>query len=93
LKLQHKGFVLLESLTAFTISLMIILTLTYCVNEQFKLLNRWEEQVNADKIVLLNLKNNNIPNPLIIEGQKYFFSRENNLFKVSVNNHVYQIEK
>lgn len=93
MKLQHKGFVLLESLTAFTISLMIILTLTYCVNEQFKLLNRWEEQVNADKIVLLNLKNDNIPNPLIIKGQKYFFSRENNLFKVSVNNHVYQIEK
>jgi hypothetical protein len=76
LKLQHKGFVLLESLTAFTISLMIILTLTYCVNEQFKLLNRWEEQVNADKIVLLNLKNDNIPNPLIIEGQKYFFQEK-----------------
>jgi len=96
LRKKHEGFILVESLTAFAISLMIILTLSYCVNEQFSLLNHWEERVNADKIILLHLKvegdiaENNIPNPLTIKGQKYLFSKKKNSYQVTVNNHVYK---
>lgn len=71
---------------------MVVLTLTYCINEQFKLLNNWEERVNAHKIMLLNLKNNNIPNPLIIKNQEYYFFRHENKFEVKVNKNVYQME-
>jgi len=93
LKLKHNGFILIESLTAFSISLLIILTLSYCVNEQFKLLNHWEEQVNADKIVLLHLKNDKVPNPLIIRNQRYYFSKESDFYRVHVNGQDYQIKK
>lgn len=80
-------------MTAFSISLMIILTLTYCINEQFKLVNYWEERVNADKIILMNLKSDNIPNPLIIKNQKYYYKSQKNSFQVEVNKHVYEIKK
>lgn len=90
---RHDGFVLLESLTAFFISLLILLTLVYCVNEQFNLLNQWEEKVSSDKIILLHLKSDKIPNPLIIKDKKYYFSQESNTYQVKVNGHVYQIKK
>lgn len=99
LKKRHDGFILIESLTAFTISLMIILTLSYCVNEQFKLINYWEERVNADKIILLHIKNKdnritkNFPNELIIKGQSYHFKQKQNFYQVEVNKHVYKIPK
>lgn len=84
---------LLDSLTGFAISLMIILTLSYCVNEQFKLLNHWEEQVSADKIVLMHLKSKEIPDLLIIKGKEYSFTNTSNFYQVEVNKNVYQIEK
>jgi len=84
---------LLESLTGFAISLMIILTLSYCVNEQFKLLNQWEEQVNADKIILMHLKSKEIPNLLTIKGKEYSFTNTSNSYQVEVNKNVYQIKK
>ncbi|MFC6176992.1 hypothetical protein ACFQAV_09075 [Companilactobacillus huachuanensis] len=99
MKKKHDGFVLIESLTAFAISLMIILTLSYCVNEQFKLINYWEERVNADKIILLHIKNKdnkfarNFPNKLIIKGQSYYFTQNQNFYQVEVNKNVYKIFK
>jgi len=99
LKKRHDGFILIESLTAFAISLMILLTLSYCVNEQFKLINYWEERVNADKIILLHIKNKdnsiakNFPNKLIIKGQSYYFTQSQNIYQVEVNNHVYKISR
>jgi hypothetical protein len=93
LKLKHKGSMLLESLTALAISLLVVFTLTYCVNEQFKLLQTWEEKVNADKIILLHLKNENVPDILVVKGKKYFFRQRDDLYQVKVNNSVYQIKK
>lgn len=99
MKRRHDGFILIESLTAFAISLMILLTLSYCVNEQFKLINYWEERVNADKIILLHLKNKDnkvardFPNKLIIKGQSYHFEQNQNFYQVEVNKHVYKIPK
>ena len=93
MKKKHEGFILLESLTGFAISLMIILTLSYCVNEQFKLLSHWEEQVNADKIILMHLKSKEIPNILIIKGKEYSFTNTSNSYQVEVNKNVYQIKK
>ena len=93
LNLKRKGLLLLESLTAFFISLIIIFTLTYCVTEQLKLLNYWEERATADKVIWLHLKRNNIPDPLIVAGRKYYYHQQNNLYQVKVNNHVYSIKK
>ncbi|WP_338216622.1 hypothetical protein [Companilactobacillus muriivasis] len=93
MKKKHEGFILLESLTGFAISLMIILTLSYCVNEQFKLLSQWEEQVNADKIILMHLKSKEIPNVLIIKGKEYSFTNTSNSYQVEANKNVYQIKK
>lgn len=92
LRARRNGVVLLESLTALTISLMIILTLTYCVSEQFKLLNNWEQRVNAHKVILLHLQNKNIPDPIIIRNQEYYFFHDQNKYQVKVGENVYQIE-
>jgi hypothetical protein len=90
---QHReGFVLAESLVALSISVLIIFTLTYCVKEEFKVIDHWEERVNAHKIVLLNLRSHNVPNPLIIKDKKYFFETNNNEYQVTVNKNVYQIK-
>ncbi|MGQ2375637.1 hypothetical protein [Companilactobacillus zhachilii] len=90
---RHKGFVLIESLTALFISLLILWTLVYCVNEQFTLLNNWEEKVSSDKIILLHLKSDKIPNPIIIKDKKYYFSQDLNFYQVKVNGHAYKIKK
>jgi hypothetical protein len=92
LRLHREGFVLAESLVALSISVLIIFTLTYCVKEEFKLINHWEERVNAHKIVLLNLQSKNVPNPLVIKDKKYFFESNNNEYRVTVNKNVYQIK-
>lgn len=92
MKLKHKGFVLVESLTSLAISLLIIFMLTYCVSEQFKLLDGWEQRVNAHKIILLHLSNPNLPAVMIIKGQKYYFQQTKNNYQVSVRNNVYQVE-
>lgn len=92
LKRTHEGFVLMESLTALSISVLIIFTLTYCIKEEFELINHWEERVNAHKIILLNLQSKNVPNPLIIKDKKYFFKENNNKYQVMVNHNVYQIQ-
>jgi len=71
---------------------MIIFTLTYCVNEQFKLLNQWEQRVTAHKIILLHLKSKDVPDKVIVKNKKYYFSEDNNKYRVTVNKDVYQIE-
>jgi len=92
LKEKHEAFVLLESITALMISLMIIFTLTLCVSEQFKLLNRWEQRVNAHKIMLLHLSNQNMRDPIIVKNQKYYFRQQENKYQVRVNGNVYQMQ-
>lgn len=93
LKVQRKGFVLIEAITSLMISVMIIFTLTYCVNEQFHLLSSWEDRVNAHKIILLHLETDNLPNPIMIKNKKYFYEQQDNKYLVKVNGYVYQIEK
>ncbi|WP_057881253.1 hypothetical protein [Companilactobacillus kimchiensis] len=80
---------MIESLTALMISTLIILTLSICVSEQFKLLNEWEQRVNAHKIILLHLKSTELPNPIIVKGQKYYFYQKENKYQVRVNQNVY----
>ncbi|KRK94915.1 hypothetical protein [Companilactobacillus futsaii] len=92
MKQNREGFVLAESLVALSISVLIIFTLTYCVKEEFKVIDHWEERVNAHKIILLNLYSNNVPNPLIIKNKKYFFETINDGYQVTVNKNVYQIK-
>ncbi|WP_119326560.1 hypothetical protein [Companilactobacillus musae] len=89
---RHEGFILIEAITSLTIALLVIFTLTLCVNEQFKLLNNWEQRVNAHKIVLLHLKNSQIPEKMTIKGQDYYFSQIKNKYQVRVNKNVYQIQ-
>ncbi|AYE37774.1 hypothetical protein D1B17_03645 [Companilactobacillus zhachilii] len=90
---RRKGYLLLESLTALTISILIIFTLNYCINEQFKLLNSWERKVNADKIVLLHLKNKDVPNNLVIKGQEYYFTQLDDYYHVKVGKNDYKFKK
>lgn len=90
---QREGFVLIESLTAFFISVLILWILVYCVNEQFTLLNNWEEKVSSDKVILLHIKSDKIPNPVIIKDKKYYFSQESDTYQVKVDGHVYKIKK
>lgn len=89
---SRRGFVLIESLTALMISTLIIFLLTICVNEQFKLLNDWEQRVNAHKVILLNLKDPQVKNPLVIENKRYYFQKNNETYQVRVNNDVYEIK-
>lgn len=83
---------MIESLTALMISTMIIFLLTICINEQFKLLNGWEQRVNAHKIILLNLKYPQLKNPITIENKRYYFKKNEKSYQVQVNNDVYQIK-
>jgi len=92
LRNKHEGFILLESLTALMISMMIIFTLSLCVSEEFKLLNHWEQRVNAHKIMLLHLGNANLRDPIVIKNQKYYFQQQNNNYQVRVNDNVYQMQ-
>lgn len=89
---KSEGFVLIEAITSLTISLLIIFTLTYCVNEQFKVLNSWEQRVNAHKIILLHLQDTNMPQKVTVKGQDYYFSQTENKYQVRVNKNVYQIK-
>lgn len=91
--MRHKAFILIESLTALAISMLIITTLTYCINEQFKLLDNWEQRVTAHKVIWLNLKSDHIPNPLIVKDKKYYFKKYDNKYQVKVGSNVYQIEE
>lgn len=90
---KREGFVLIESITAFAISILIISTLTYCVNEQFKLLNQWEQRVNAHKIILMNLEKNNFPKVVTIKNKQYSFKENQSGYQVSVGKDVYEMEK
>lgn len=92
LRSRHLGFVLIESLTALMISTLVIFLLTICINEQFKLLNGWEQRVNAHKIILLNLKYPQLKNPITIENKRYYFEKNKENYQVRVNNDVYQIK-
>jgi len=92
LKSKRDGFILLESLTALMISIMIIFTLSFCVSEEFKLLNHWEQRVNAHKIMLLHLSNTNLRDPIIIKNQKYYWRKQDNNYQVRVNDNVYQMQ-
>lgn len=83
---------MLESLTALMISTLVIFLLTICINEQFKLLNGWEQRVNAHKIILLNLKSPAIKNPITIENKKYYFKKIEGVYQVQVNKDVYKIK-
>lgn len=92
LRIKHDGFILLESITGLLIAMMVILTLTFCVNEQFKLLAHWEERVNAHKLLLLHLQNSHIPDPIIIKDKKYYFHQQENKYQIQVNKNVYQMQ-
>lgn len=89
---RRSGFILVEALTSLTISLMIIFMLSICVSEQFKLINEWEQRVNAHKIILLHLKNKDIPNQVTIKNRIYNYQQIGNVYQVKVNNHVYQVK-
>jgi len=73
------------------ISIMIIFTLTLCVSEQFKLLNNWEQRVNAHRLILQHLEYPDMKDQVIIKNQKYYFQRIENKYQVTVNKNVYQI--
>lgn len=90
---QHKGFMLIESITALAISLLVVGTLTYCITSQFRILNQWEQRVNAHKMILLHLQQKQIPQTITIKNQKYHFQENINNYQVSVGNDVYQMEK
>jgi len=92
LKHRHDGFILIESISSLAISIMIIFTLTICINEQFKVLTHWEQRVNAHKIILLHLNSKDIPNKIIIKNQAYYFQQKENKYQVTVNKNVYQAE-
>lgn len=73
---------MLESLITLVISVTIILTLSYCVAEQFKIINNWEARVSAHKVMLLHLNNKNISDVITIDGKEYKFSQVKGRMKV-----------
>ncbi|CAJ1196634.1 hypothetical protein CPR19092_LGOLGGFK_01872 [Companilactobacillus paralimentarius] len=89
---KRSGFILVEALTSLTISLMIIFMLSLCVSEQFKLINQWEQRVNAHKIILLHLENSHMPDKVMIKNRIYYYQKIENTYQVKVNNHVYQVK-
>ncbi|GEO47839.1 hypothetical protein LKI01_18380 [Companilactobacillus paralimentarius] len=89
---RHSGFILVEALTSLTISLTIIFMLSLCVSEQFKLINQWEQRVNAHKIILLHLENSHMPNKVTIKNRIYYYQKIGNTYQVRVNNYVYQVK-
>ncbi|AUI70782.1 hypothetical protein COSHB9_13870 [Companilactobacillus alimentarius] len=90
---KRNGFILFESLTALIISVSVIFTLTLCVTEQFKLIDKWEQRVNAHKIILLYLEGQDVSRKIVIKNRVYYFSQTQNKYQVMVNKNVYQIEK
>ena len=90
---KRNGFILFESLTALIISVSVIFTLTLCVTEQFKLIDKWEQRVNAHKIILLYPEGQDVSRKIVIKNRVYYFSKTQNKYQVMVNKNVYQIEK
>jgi len=84
---------LLESLITLSISVMILLTMSYCVSEQFKLINNWEERVSAHKIILMHLKSPNLNNITEVNGKRYIYNELNNRAIVKVNGKIYYVQK
>lgn len=66
--------------------------LSLCVSEQFKLINQWEQRVNAHKIILLHLENSYMPNKVTIKNRIYYYQKIGNTYQVRVNNYVYQVK-
>lgn len=83
---------MLESLISLFVSLMIILTLTICVSEQFKLLNQWEHRVTAHKVIWLHLKSQAVRDPVIVKNQKYYFQQKGATYQVKVGHEIYQVK-
>jgi hypothetical protein len=90
---KHDGFILFEALTSLTISLIIILTLTICISEQFKLINDWEMRVTAHQFILQHLRFQNFPKQVMVKNKIYYFQKDSNKYQVTVNQHVYQVNK
>lgn len=80
---------MLESLITLAISVTIILTLSYCVAEQFKIINNWETRTSAHKVMLLHAKYKNIPDTITIDDRDYKFSQMGNQMKVEVNGQTF----
>lgn len=66
--------------------------LSLCVSEQFKLINQWEQRVNAHKIILLHLENPHMPKKVTVKNRIYYYQKIGNTYQVRVNNHVYQVK-
>lgn len=66
--------------------------LSLCVSEQFKLINQWEQRVNAHKIILLHLENSHMPNKVTIKNRIYYYQKIGKTYQVRVNNYVYQVK-
>ena len=90
---KRKGFILFEALTSLTISLIIILTLTICISEQFKLINDWEMKVTAHQFILQHLHDRKFPERVMVKNKVYYFQESANKYQVTVNQHVYQVDK
>lgn len=73
--------------------MMIVLTLSYCVSEQFKIIDNWEMRSSAHKIMELHLRNSNLPADITIDNKKYKFSQTKSLMKVEVNGKTFYAQK
>ncbi|APX72388.1 hypothetical protein M5C72_04415 [Companilactobacillus allii] len=90
---SRSGFMLLESLITMSISITILITLSMCVGQQFKILNYWEERVSAHKIMLIHSKTDNMDNEHIVDGKKYFYDNINGRMSVKVNGNIFYAQK
>lgn len=84
---------LLESLITMTISVTILITLSLCVGQQFKILNHWEERVSAHKVMLMHLRTNKLNNENIIDGKEYIYENFENRINVKVNGKIFYAQK
>jgi len=72
---------------------MIILTLSYCVSEQFHIINNWEERASAHKVMLLHIRHENMPDTIMIDGKHYKYSQTKNEMAVEVNGKTFYMQK
>ncbi|MQS88919.1 hypothetical protein [Companilactobacillus mishanensis] len=79
---KRPGFLLLDSLVSFVISILIIATLAITIGQERQTINHWESRVSSHKVMLLHLKGKPIPDTMIISGNKYQFSQNETGLKV-----------
>ena len=90
MKNKRPGFLLVEALLALSISLAILLSLTYFVQQHYQLLREWEWRTNAHKLMLQSLQAE-LPEEVTLRGDSYHLQTKSDQIEVSVRGHQFTV--